>query len=195
MFGAKHATNGADKAMVVKRLLEFAVQAGLEARRARMLGRCLFEEKRLREALVPLEQALQLKQARNEDTTAVKNDIASVWTALGWHTKALELEEEVWRDAVERHGPEHPLTAQRQSQIADTLTHLGKYEAACAKFAEALRVLESALGADHPTVLTTRSNMAGVLKRQGRLAEALDMLRRFLPRASVCGCQPPGCRI
>ena len=50
-------------------------------------------------------------------------------------------------------GPDHPHTAFRLGNLADTLWTLGEREAARGQMSRAVTIFRTRLGADHPTTL------------------------------------------
>ena len=64
--------------------------------------------------------------------------------------------------------------------LADSLSHQGKYAEAEEMQREGLAVSKRVLGAEHPQTLTAAGNLALSLKRQGKFAEAEKMQREVL---------------
>jgi tetratricopeptide (TPR) repeat protein/tRNA A-37 threonylcarbamoyl transferase component Bud32 len=59
--------------------------------------------------------------------------------------------------------------------LGQTYKGLGLYDRAVSVHAEARSVREAALGKEHPDTLTSRSNLAAVLRDAGRVAEAIEL--------------------
>ena len=69
-------------------------------------------------------------------------------------------------------GPENPDTLGTRNNLANTLSHQGKYAEAETEYREVLKLDEKVLGAEHPETLLTWNGLGNVLDVEGRYAEA-----------------------
>ncbi|MER5528733.1 tetratricopeptide repeat protein [Streptomyces sp. NPDC002677] len=93
--------------------------------------------------------------------------------ARGQAVLALPLEERALAIREATLGPDHPTTALRLSNLATTLSDLGRHAEALLLEERALAISEAALGPNHPTTALRLGNLARTLSDLGRHAEAL----------------------
>ncbi len=77
-------------------------------------------------------------------------------------------------------GPDHPITADARSALAQVLWQQGKLAGAAALYERALASFEAELGPDDPQTLVTLTFLGFTLQEAGRAAEALPHVRRTL---------------
>jgi G3E family GTPase len=114
--------------------------------------------------------------------TMVFGDATAPWLASG--QDQLEQEEAMLRKVLpvlqERHGAEHPTTAQTMNKLAGVLQDQEKLAEAEDLYLKVLAVFEREHGPKHVKVLEVLNSLALVLQEQDRLAEAETMYRRVL---------------
>jgi non-specific serine/threonine protein kinase/serine/threonine-protein kinase len=85
--------------------------------------------------------------------------------------------------ALERYGPEHPLTADALNLVADLRSRQGELEESLALRRRALEVIRRSYGEDSRPVLVARHNIGRVLINAGRPEEAKPLLEASLAAA------------
>jgi serine/threonine-protein kinase len=137
----------------------------------------------------PAEQLTREALAIRQSTPGVlPEDLASTLALAGSvHLKQHRLEEaaRLFQDALDllrQHvEPPHPLMAHCIAELALITKYQGDYEAAVARYREAVAMYR-ALGGEHRSkAATTRSNMGMALLDWGRIDEAADVLEAALP--------------
>jgi hypothetical protein len=73
-------------------------------------------------------------------------------------------------------GPEHRITLETMSGYASTLVDLGRLDEAEALYRRALEARQRLFGADHPSVARSIRDLAIVLRKQGREADAEQLI-------------------
>ncbi|XTI92812.1 purine and uridine phosphorylase [Cenococcum geophilum] len=148
------------------------------------IGLCLLAEGRYKEAIGPIEEALQarIEVLGNEhpDTLMSINDLGRVLSKQGNYKAAEEMNRRVLEGREKALGKEHPDTLTSVNNLALMLQHQGKYKAAEEMNRRALERREKALGKEHLDTLTSVSNLASVLQHQGKYEAAEEMNRRAL---------------
>ncbi|CAE7792121.1 NPHP3 [Symbiodinium sp. CCMP2592] len=90
---------------------------------------------------------------------------------------------------------QHSWALEVKTDMAITLTELGRFEEALQMEQEVLAARTEALGARHPDTLSTQGNMAVTLKELGRFEEALQMEQEVLAaRTEALGARHPDTR-
>lgn len=149
-----------------------------------MLGRVLFDQRDLEQALWVLNDAQELlagvKDAPPAQLNGLLNQLGRVLRDMGEYTRA----EQVLREALERDeatfGPHHPRTAWTLDNLGTVLNALGRNDDAEALLTRALRIEESVNGPQHPRVAWTLANLAAVARDQGSPDAASALLTRAL---------------
>lgn len=94
--------------------------------------------------------------------------------------------------AEKAHGPEHPETGMRRSELALLLENKGDYAAAEPLFRRSLEIAEKVQGPDHQETGTSLNNLALLLEDKGEYAAAEPLYRRALAIAEkVHGLEHP----
>jgi eukaryotic-like serine/threonine-protein kinase len=99
-------------------------------------------------------------------------NLSSVLGDLGQYEEAL-VEGEAALALYRKHGnPDHPNVGIALANSGTDLMMLERVEAGCARIAEAVEILDAALGPDHPSVAPVHGGRAACLARLGRTDEA-----------------------
>jgi tetratricopeptide (TPR) repeat protein len=106
--------------------------------------------------------------------------MAMLLTEMGRFSEARPLHERALAIDEKALGPEHPITATTQSNLAMLLHGTGSYAEALPLLERALAIRERALGPDSPGTAISLNNLAMVLDSQGRFAEARPLCERAL---------------
>ncbi|MFB7794370.1 tetratricopeptide repeat protein, partial [Streptomyces sp. NPDC056086] len=85
----------------------------------------------------------------------------------GRHTDALPLEERALHITEATLGPDHPNTATRLSNLANTLSDWGRHTDALPLEERALHITEATLGPDHPNTALHLGNLAALRELLG----------------------------
>ena len=106
------------------------------------------------EALIYSIKAFELRQqwlgADHPDTLTSMNNLASTYSALGQHDKALAMNDKVLAARQTKLGADHPDTLTSMRNLAITYTALGQHDKALAMNEKVLAARQTKLGADHP---------------------------------------------
>ncbi|MEM9302557.1 MAG: serine/threonine-protein kinase, partial [Pseudomonadota bacterium] len=160
------------------------------------LGDLAFLEADYDRSAAILEESLALRRgalgASHEDTAAIKNKLANVYSFQGRYDEAERLHLEALRDLEAARGPNHPHVAGTAMLLASVYGDIGRFEDAERLNARALDIWVDTLGPEHPNVATTYNNLANVLLRQNRHEEAAEAYTTALEiRAQVYGLDHP----
>ena len=86
--------------------------------------------------------------------------IGSVLDDQGKYSEALEYCKKSLENKIKVHGPDHPLAADTQNNIAIVFRQQGKYPEALEMYEKALKTRVAMLGPEHPLVATTQNKCA-----------------------------------
>lgn len=103
------------------------------------------------------------------------NGLSQIYVKQGKLSEALQMATaamEIRRQSV---GEKHPDFAASLSQLASVNASLRELQKSELLYRQALQIDSDARGADHPMTLITADNLAGVLRENGKSAEAFDL--------------------
>jgi tetratricopeptide (TPR) repeat protein len=148
------------------------------------VGVVLVDERELEDALVLLQEALELQQqAPRPQLTNVANLLQLIGTALMRQDRWDEALDHQQRALVIRErasGPHHPSVAAALTDLANVLEGQGRLQEALTHHRRALAIFEGALGPRHSSVAIAESNIGALLDLQGNQEEALVHHHRAL---------------
>ena len=167
-----------------------------EADELNELAEKLYGEGKYREAVVPAERALALREKilgpSHLDVAESLNNLAVFYTAQGEYAKAEPLLIRALAIDVKARGPSDPDVATDLNGLAEIYRAQGKYAKAEPLHARALAIVEKALGHSHPLVATSLNNLALLYLAQGAYAKAEPLFARALAiREKTLGASHP----
>lgn len=140
------------------------------------LGRCLYQEGRLKEAETALLLVIKTHEKRlltnhSETLTSIGN-LASTYRKQGRLTEAEALEVQVMKTRKRKLGTDHPDTLTSMANLASTYRKQGQWAKAEALDVQVMETRKTKFEADHPHTLTSMANLASTYRKQGRWTEA-----------------------
>jgi tetratricopeptide (TPR) repeat protein len=106
--------------------------------------------------------ALYLKQQGEDspDVALLRNNLGTVWQALGEYDKAIKYYELALARGLKTFGEDHPKVALRRNNLGSAWDSLGEYDKAIEYYELALATFENLLGVDHPSTKEVANNLA-----------------------------------
>ncbi|MCX4243597.1 serine/threonine-protein kinase [Paraliomyxa miuraensis] len=137
-----------------------------------------------------LERAVELARRAEGSRSQLRlaetlDELAIVLRDRGRHTEAVERSAEALELNRALLGPDHPVTARTEYNIASALRDVGRFDEARAHYERALQALAAAGLARSLDAGRAHVGLAGLAHDQGRLADAIEHARRaeqILPR-------------
>jgi eukaryotic-like serine/threonine-protein kinase len=114
------------------------------------------------------------------DTLRSMSRLANSYYDLGWHAKALELNEETLALVKAKLGIDHPDTLLSMNNLANSYDAVGRRADALKLYEDTLALRKAKFGPDHPDTLSSMNNLAVIYKDLGRHAEALELQEKTL---------------
>ncbi|KAH8621002.1 hypothetical protein IG631_24344, partial [Alternaria alternata] len=148
-----------------------------------LMGRCLYVDGRMREAVVWLERSCEQRSQLGEDNPgrlSSQHELAMAYHADGQVRKAVRLLEHVVEVHRKTLAPEHP------SQLASQHALAGAYEAdgqvckAVALLEHVVEVEEKTLAREHLDRLTSQHELARVYYADGQVRKAVALLQHII---------------
>ncbi|KAH8795890.1 hypothetical protein DL96DRAFT_1722748 [Flagelloscypha sp. PMI_526] len=120
------------------------------------------------------------------------NILATTYSKLNQHHKALELDEQVLAVRIRILGEEHPDTLITTGNLAVTHSKIGQYRDALRLEEQVLALRTRVLGKEHPDTLMSMSNLATTYSTLGQHPKALELKEKVLTlRTSILGEEHP----
>lgn len=166
----------------------------LETLRAR--GEALAFVGRIEPALADFEQALALVEPRHDTPKSLLAEIHNSFGVALWRSDDCARGEPHLRQSVamarQAWGNEHAATAGALSALSLCLTHSAQLQESETVSRESLSILERVYGKNHPALGQSKNNLANLLIKRGRFAEALPLLREKLDADRASGVDQAG---
>jgi len=91
-----------------------------------------------------------LQEEKHERVAVLQNNLATVYSDLGEHSRARGLLEAALQSGLDNFGPAHPTVAVRHNNLAHVFVAQEEWEEAKKHFSQALSIAQKALGEGHP---------------------------------------------
>ncbi|MGW4371788.1 tetratricopeptide repeat protein [Nocardia takedensis] len=125
-------------------------------------------------------------------TLVTRNNLASVYRAVGRLAEAIDLYERIVSDSARVLGVDHATTLTSRNNLAHAYESAGRFTEAIISYEQLLLDEQQFLSGDHPSTLTTRHNLAHAYAAVGRFTEAIPLLQSNLAdRRRVLGDDHP----
>ncbi|MDN4612326.1 tetratricopeptide repeat protein [Arthrobacter burdickii] len=105
---------------------------------------------------------------------------------------AIQYHQELYEEAKQRFGPDHPVTLNSQNNLACAYESAGKLEKAIPLHEQTLTDRKRVLGPDHPDTLGSQNDLACAYESSGKLEKAISLYEQTLTdRKRVLGPDHP----
>jgi len=166
-----------------KRYEAAAIQAGVNTvgRTEGLACRVLDRQGEYAAALPRCREAAALQGTADGPDPDLLLIVADAYTRLGKLEKALPLQEELYRNSLREHGPNHPQTGGTLMNLGNTYGVLGEFKRKAAASAQARKVFEQVYGPKSRWVVSAVMNEATALGDLGLHEEAQAKFEELLP--------------
>ncbi|ORX98184.1 hypothetical protein BCR34DRAFT_593257 [Clohesyomyces aquaticus] len=153
------------------------------------LARTYRNQGRLDAAVQLRKEVLEIRKTKlgpeHPDTLHSMNNISITYTQQGQWDAAKTLQERVVETQKNLLGAQHHNTLQSMSNLAVTYWQTGHSDVAEKLQVEILDIRKRVLGAEHPSTLITMNNLAYIWKDQGRIPDAISLMRECARKSST----------
>jgi tetratricopeptide (TPR) repeat protein len=126
------------------------------------------------------------------DTATALNNLAVVYSTLGYYTKAEQVQLRALKIYEKHFGTDHPATARIMANLAGTYQAMGRYDEADRLFTAALQIEEKTLKADDPSFASILNAFGSLCQEIGQYQRAKTLLSRALNiRLKILGADDP----
>jgi tetratricopeptide (TPR) repeat protein len=148
-----------------------------------LVGRCLYVDGRMREAVLWLDMSCEQRSQLDEDNPgrlSSQHNLAGAYQADGQVHKALTLLEQVVEVREKTLAPEHPDRLASQHALAMAYEADGQVHKAVTLLEHIVRVEEKTLAAEHPDRLASQHALVGAYEADGQVHKAVALLEQVV---------------
>jgi tetratricopeptide (TPR) repeat protein len=148
-----------------------------------LVGRCLYVDGRMQEAVVWLEKSCEQRSQLGEDNPsrlASQHNLARAYQADGQVRKAVELLEHVVEVREKKLAEEHPSRLASQHALAMAYEADGQVHKAVALLEQVVEVHKKTLAAEHPDRLASQHALAIAYQADGQVHKAVALLEQVV---------------